>query len=165
MKVWEIDNLNFNILWSYQFNRLKDKIAVKWFHSNNCKRIHNILNKNQDWKKNLTKFVGYYGIPTSVADFYYIPYYIVPKFLKILKEIYQSRIFLECAVASAMGIILSKEYQLIHFRGLWGKERNNVIEYLHKSYNQITIHPIKFSKIKYRNVVNLYNYFMNAEEF
>ena len=78
---------------------------------------------------------------------------------------YKSKIFLECAVPTTLGIILSKEYQLIHFIGLWGKERNNVVEYLHKKYNQITIHPIKFSQIRFRNLVNLYSYFIKAEEF
>ena len=78
---------------------------------------------------------------------------------------YNSKIFLECAVASAMGIMLYKEYQLIYFKGLWEEERNNVIEYLYKKYNQIVIHPIKFSNIQYQNKINLYNYFMKAEEF
>ena len=73
--------------------------------------------------------------------------------------------FLECEVPTVLTIILSKEYQIIHFRGLWGKKRNNVVEYLHKNYEQITIHPIKFSNIKYRNLVNIYSYFNKAEEF
>jgi len=161
MKIWELDNLNFNIPWLYQFNN----INKNWFHYRNCIRIHNIINRNPNWKANLTTFLGYYNIPTTVADFYYLPNYIVPQFCKILKEFYKSRIFLECAVPTTLGIILSKEYQIIHFSGLWGKDRNNVIEYLHKKYNQITIHPIKFSKIKYRNSVNSYDYFIKAKEF
>jgi hypothetical protein len=68
-------------------------------------------------------------------------------------------------VPTAFGIISFEEYQLIHFRGLWGRERNNVAEYLHKKYNQLTIHPIKFSNIKYRNLVKLSIYFIKTEEF
>jgi hypothetical protein len=161
MKVWEFDILNFNIPWLYQFHNLNKK----WFHFRECVYLHNIIEKKPDWKVNLTNFLGYYNIPTTIADFYYLPNYIVPQFCKILKELYKSKIFLECAVPTTLGIILSKEYQIINFRGLWGKERNNVVEYLHKQFNQITIHPIKFSNIKYRNLVNLYNYFIKAEEF
>lgn len=115
---------------------------------------------------NLTKLFGDYYNPISIADFFYLPTYLVPKFCKkILKKIYKSNIFLECAVPNAMGIILLKEYQIIHFVGLWAKDRNNVVEYLHKKYNQITIYPIKFSNIRYRTIINSYNYFINAEEF
>ena len=161
MKIWELDNLNFNIPWLYQF----DYLNKEWFHYGECINIHNIIDKNPDWKVNLTKFLGYYDIPTTIADFYYLPNYIVPQFCKILKELYKSKIFLECAVPTTLSIILSKEYQIINFRGLWRKERNNVVEYLYKKFNQITIHPIKFSNIKYRNLVNLYNYFIKAKEF
>jgi hypothetical protein len=165
MKTLEFDNFNFNIPWSNQFNNLKSKRSLNWFHFDNCLQIHNILNNNAEWKENLTKFLGYYDIPISNADFYYLPNFIVPKFCKILREMYNSKIFLECAVASAMGIMLYKEYQLIYFKGLWEDERNNPIDYLYKKYNQIVIHQIKFSNIKYQNKINLYNYFMKAEDF
>ena len=165
MKIWELDNLNFEIPWLYQLNNLNNKRSLKWIHYGVCAKIHNILNKIPAWKENITKFVGYYEIPTSIADFYYLPNFIVPKFCKILKEMYKSKIFLECAVSTAMGIILSKEYQIIHFEGLWGKDRNNVVDFLKKHFDQITVHPIKFSKIKYRSLVDLYNYFMKAEDF
>lgn len=165
MKVWELDNLNFNIPWSYQFSNLKLKRAQKWIHVGRCINIHNILIKNLDWKVNLTKYLGYYEIPTSIADFYYLPNYIVSIFSKIINEMYKSKIFLECAIASTLAIILEKEYQVIYFKGLWGYERNYVAQFLYKKYDQITIHPIKFSKIRNRNVVNLYNYFIKAEEY
>jgi hypothetical protein len=165
LKTWELDNLNFNIPWLFQFNKLNKKVSPKWWNFSQCINIHNVLNKNPVWKANLTKFLGDYEIPISIADFYYLPNYLVPKFCKILKEMYKLKIFLECAVPTTMGIILSKEYQIIHFIGLWAKERNNFVEYLHKKYNQITIYPIKFSNIRYRTLVNSYNYFINAEEF
>ena len=161
MKIWELDNLNFNIPWLYHFH----DINKGWYHYRECLKIHNYIDKNPEWKVNLTKFLGHYSIPIAIADFYYLPNYIIPKFCKILKELYKSKIFLECTVPTTFGIILSKEYQLIHFRGLWRKERNNVVEYLHKKYNQITIHPIKFSQIRFRNLINLYSYFIKAEEF
>jgi hypothetical protein len=93
---------------------------------------------------NLTKLFDDYYNPIPIADFHYLPTYLVPKFCKILKKIYKSNFFFECAVPNAMGIIILKEYQIIHFVGLWTKERNNVVENLHKKYNQITIYPIKF---------------------
>ena len=161
MKVWELDNLNFNIPWLYQFHNLNKK----WGLFNNCIKLHNIIDKNPDWKVNLTKFLSFYYIPKAVADFYYLPNYIVPQFCNILKEIYKSKISLEYALPTALGIILSKEYQIINFGRLWGKERNNIVEYLHKKFNKIVIHPINFSNIKYRNLVNLYCSFIKAEEF
>ena len=133
MKIWELDNLNFNIPWLYHFSNLNKG----WLHYGECINIHNIIDKNPDWKVNLIKFLGYYNIPTTIADFYYLPNYIVPQICKTLKEFYKSKIFLECAVPTTLGIILSKEYRIINFRGLWGKERNNVVEYLHKKFNQI----------------------------
>ena len=30
MKIWELDNLNFNIPWLYQFNKLNKKGSPKW---------------------------------------------------------------------------------------------------------------------------------------
>ena len=84
-------------------------------HVGQCINIHNILNKIPDWKVNLTKYLGYYEIPTSIADFYYLPKYIVSIFSKIIKEMYKSKIFLECAVASTMAIILEKEYQVSYY--------------------------------------------------
>ena len=161
VKFWELDNLNFNIPWLYHFHNLNKG----WYHYRECINLHNIIGRNPGWKASLTKYLGYYNIPISNADFYYLPNYIIPKFIELIKVFYKSKFYVECAVPTAFGIISSEEYQLIHFRGLWGRERNNVAEYLHKKYNQLTIHPIKFSNIKYRNLVKLYIYFIKTEEF
>jgi len=47
MKIWELDNLNFNIPWLYQFVNL----YKNWFHYGKCINIHNIITKNPDWKQ------------------------------------------------------------------------------------------------------------------
>jgi hypothetical protein len=78
---------------------------------------------------------------------------------------YNSKIFLECAVPTAMAIVLFHKYQLINIRALWEDERKNVINYLKKTFNQITIHPIKFSNIDFQNEINKYIYFINAKEY
>lgn len=78
---------------------------------------------------------------------------------------YKSKLFLECAVPSTFGILLLPKYQIIYFKGLYGKERKNSINYLIKDYKQITIHPIKFSNKYLRKQVNKYIYFINAIGF
>lgn len=123
------------------------------------------MNNNSDWRNNLIKFEGYFDIPIGNSDFYYIPNHLAFIFFRIFEVMYNSKIFLECAVPTTMGIILSPKYQLINFRGLWGNERNNVINYLKKAFDQITIHPIKFSNELLQNEVNLYIFFINAKDY
>ena len=57
--------------------------------------------------------MGYYEIPTTIADFYYLPNSILPQFIKKKEKMYDSRIFLECAVPTSMGIIKYQKYQLL----------------------------------------------------
>ena len=154
--------MDFNIPWLYTFHPIKKK---KWPHYKRCKAIYDILNSNFGWKLNLIKFYGYYEIPVTIADFYYLPNSIMPLFLEIIEKMFNSKIFLECAVPTSMGIILWPKYQLIHFRGLWGNERKKAIFYLKNEFNQITIHPIKFSNIYNKIKVNIYIYFINAMEY
>ena len=161
IKIWELDNLDFNIPWLYKFHPIKKE----WFHYERCKAIYDILNSNFDWKLNLIKFYGQYEIPVTISDFYYLPNSIISLFLEIIEKMYNSKIFLECAVPTSMGIILWPKYQIIHFRGLWGNERKKAIFYLKKEFNQITIHPIKFSNIYNKIKVNIYIYFINAMEY
>jgi hypothetical protein len=78
---------------------------------------------------------------------------------------YKIRIFLECAVPTAMAIILAKEYQIIYLNPLSGEDRKKAIIYLKKDFKQITIHPIKFSNLYHQNEVNRYIYFINAKEY
>ena len=164
VKIWELDNLDFNIPWFYLFSKFSS-LDSKWPHYNDCSNIYEVLNNNFQWKNNLIKFLGFDDIPISIADFYYIPNYIASKFIIILEKMYNSKIFLECAVPTAMAIVLFHKYQLINIRALWEDERKNVINYLKKTFNQITIHPIKFSNIDFQNEINKYMYFINAKEY
>ena len=161
MKIWELDNLNFDIPWFYLFTILKEK----WGHFKKCKDIYKVLNENENWKLNLIKFLGYYGIPQAISDFYYLPNNFISHFCQILKEMYKSKLFLECVIPSTMGIILSKEYQLIYFMALYGIHRRKSIYYLKQDFKQITIHPIKFSNIYHQEQVIGFIYFINAKEY
>ena len=164
VKIWELDNLDFNIPWFYMFYKLSRSYS-KWPHYNECSNIYGIINNNSQWKNNLVKFLGFYDIPITLADFYYIPNYIASKFVIILEKMFNSKIFLECAVPTAMAIILLNKYQIINIKALWNDERKNVIYYLKKAFNQITIHPIKFSNIYFQNEINKYIYFINNKEY
>ena len=161
IKIWELDNLNYDIPWFYLFHTL----LKEWGHYKRCKDIYKVLNKNNKWKLNLTKFLGYYNIPVVVSDFYYIPNNMISQFCQIVKEMYKSKLFLECVIPTTMGIILSKEYQLIHFKPLYRNERKKAINYLRKDFKQITIHPIKFSNEYNKIQVIKFIYFINAKEY
>ena len=123
------------------------------------------MNNNLEWRNNLIKLEGYFDILIANSDFYYIPNYITFIVFRIFEVMFNSKIFLECAVPTTMGIILYPRYQLIYFKGLWGNERKNVINYLKKAFNQITIHPIKFSNEFLQNEVNQYIFFINAKDY
>ena len=161
MKVWELENLDFNIPWIYNIHF----IGPGWYHYKNCKRMFNILNNNLEWKMNLTKYLGVFNIPCAISDFYYLPNYIVPNYCKIIEEMYNSKLFLECAVPTSFGIILAPKYQIIYFQGLWGETRKKAINYLIKDIKQITIHPIKLSNVFLLNNVSLFIYFANAKDY
>ena len=161
MKIWELDNFNFSIPWFYLFSTL----GKAWGHYKKCKEIYNVLNKNKNWKLNLIKFLGYYGVPKIVSDFYYIPNNFFSQFCQIIKEMYKSKLFLECVIPSTMGIILSKEYQLIYFIPFYGIHRQQSIYYLKQDSRQITIHPIKFSNVYHQEQVTEFIYFINAKEY
>ena len=143
MKVWELEYLDFNIPWFYSFA----KLHKKWKHYKDCEKIENVIENNIEWKKNLTIFSGFYEIPKAVSDFYYLPNNLIHNFFLVVEKMFNYNLFLECVVPSTMGIILFSDYQLIHFYPLYGKKRKNVINYPKNTFNQITIHPIKFSNI------------------
>ena len=161
IKIWEISNLDFNIPWFYIFHPIKPK----WGHARRCFSIHTILNKNIEYKNNLINFLGFYDIPVTISDFYYIPNYIAIKIGKIFQEMYNHKVFLECAVPTTMAILNSSKYQLIYFIGLWGKERKEAINYLKKAFEQITVHPIKFSNLINQKETLIYNFFINGIEY
>ena len=161
MKIWELENLDFNIPWIYNFYLLDPN----WAHYENCKRMFNVLNNNLEWKTNLTKYLGVFDIPFSISDFYYLPNYIMTNYCKIIEEMYNSQLFLECAVPTTFGILLAPKYQIIYFQGLWGETRKEAINYLIKDIKQITIHPIKLSNKFFLININLFIYFTNAKEY
>ena len=78
---------------------------------------------------------------------------------------YNHKVFLECAVPTTMAILNSSKYQLIYFIGLWGKERKEAINYLKKAFEQITVHPIKFSNLINQKETLIYNFFINGIEY
>lgn len=161
IKIWELDNLDYNIPWLYTFQ----SINIGWSNYKYCRSIYNIINNNIIWKENLIKFIGHFNIPVGISDFYYLPNSVILSYLEILEKMYNSRIFLECAVPTSMGIMFLQKYQIVYFKGLWGKNRKNPIDYLKKEFKKITIHPIKFSNFIYKIKVNLYIYFINAVEY
>ena len=100
-------------------------------------------------------------IPHGIADFYYIPKYLIKRFCKIAEEFYSTKTFLEIAVCNIFGILLEKSYQYVYFKGLWGNDRSKIISYLNNAHMQIVIHPIKFTNednkkalIKYIDLMN-----------
>ena len=161
MKVWELDNFDFNIPWFYIFS----PIYKRWMHYIDCINIYKIIDTYSYWKRNIINFTGYDSIPFTLSDFYYIPNFMAIEFFDIMEKMFHLKIFLECAVPTAMGIILYNKYQLINIKPLWGKQRDNVINHLKTNYDEITIHPIKFSNKINQEEVNKYIFFMNAKEF
>ena len=159
VKVWELENLDFKIPWLYNFGRLKKK----WFHYKHSINIFKILKENPKWKKKLINI--FEDIPIAIADFFYLPNNLAFNFSEIIKTMFKSKIFLECVVPTAFGILSNFKYQYIIFRGLWSENRKKAIDYLRNDYIQITIHPIKFSNRFHIKEVNLYIHFINAKEY
>ena len=140
IKVWEIENLNFDIPWILTFCYVKTKI---WLASND--REKDLLERNKKWKKNLTTFFNGTVIGHGISDFYYLPNYFVRDFIEVAKEFYNSTVFLEQAVPSIYGILMKPIYQYIYFIALWKDDRKKWKYYLLNAHKQIVVHPIKFS--------------------
>lgn len=161
IKVWELSDFNFDIPWFFKNGRL-DK---KWRHYNHCRSIYNLFQKNIVWKDNIIQFNGYFDILKGLSDFYYLPNNFASKICHLFQKMYNSQIFLECVIPNSMAILSSPIYQIIYIEPLWGKDRINVIKFLYSKFDQLTIHPIKFSNKTARYKVNLYIYFINANEY
>ena len=160
IKVWELENYDFDIPWILTIYVTKTK---NWPKSND--REEKMLNKNKKWKKNLRKFYNSDIIGHGISDFFYLPNYFVKDYMIVAKEFYKYRVFLELAVPSIYGILLKKRYQFIHFSGLWEENRKNWLQYLRNAHRQTVIHPIKFSDINNQIKVTTYLYFKNAKEY
>ena len=159
MKVWELENLDFSIPWFYIYEQ---EINRKWNYYKLCSNLYNMCENNLEWKINVTKFFGMYKIFHGLSDFYYIPNYYVLSLIKLIKKMYDAKIFTECALLTSFAIISSPKNQIIYIRALWDEERERALNVLQKEFKQIFIHPIKFSKEKQKNGVNKYIFFFHA---
>ena len=160
LKVWELDNLDFNIPWFYHFF-----IRFRNFDKLTYVKAKKVLDIYPEWKKRYRYFAGSTIVAYAVSDIYYIPKEDIINFCNKVNVMYRRRIFLETAVPTIMGIMLKERYQIILFAGLWRERRNHVIDFLRNSDKQLTIHPIKFSNLTYQDVVNKYIYIINARDY
>ena len=160
LKVWELENLDFNIPWFYHFFVRNDR-----FFRRSYRVVKTILDINIDWKRNYRKFLGSLIIAYAVSDIYYIPQEDIINFCSKVDVMYRRRVFLETAVPTIMGTMLKERYQIIQFAGLWGDKRKNAMNYLLSAEKQITIHPIKFSNLDFQKEVNKYIFVMNAKDY
>ena len=116
-------------------------------------------------KSKLIKFNGYYEIIWGKADTYYLPNKYISNLFDLFDTMYNLKIFIECAVPISIGSLLLPKYQLIYINPLGGEDRKKVVNFLYSNYNQITIHPTKFSNTTLQNKVKRYISFINAIEF
>ena len=160
LKVWELENLDFNIPWFYHYF-----IRNKNFINKSYMKTKALLDIHPNWKKKYEKFLGSSIVAYAVSDIYYLPKEDFANFCSMVTFFHNKTIFLETAVPTMMGIMLKEKYQIIYFVGLWNEGRKKTIEYLKKSESQVTIHPIKFSNITYQEEVIKYIYIMNGRDY
>ena len=160
LKVWELENFDFNIPWFYHFFVRNDK-----FYRKSYKKAKTILDIHLDWKRRYIKFLGSGIVAYAVSDIYYLPQQDIGNFCKMVEEFYKRKVFLETAVPTIMGIMMKPKYQIIQFAGLWGDHRNKTLSYLRTAERQVTIHPIKFSNLQYQEEVMKYIFLMNAKDY
>ena len=160
LKVWELENLDFNIPWFYHFF-----IRFGRFHEATYIKAKKVLDIYPEWKKRYRYFLGSTIVAYAVSDIYYIPQQDIEKFCSMVNTFYSKRVFLEIAVPTMMGIMLKPKYQIIQFLGLWGNKRDDPITFLRDNDKQVTVHPIKFSNIQYQEDVMKYIFIMNAKEY
>ena len=68
LKVWELENLDFNIPWLYHYFFRFDK-----FNDQTYNKAKNVLDSHTDWKKRYRNFAGSTMVAYAVSDIYYIP--------------------------------------------------------------------------------------------
>ena len=160
LKVWELENLDFNIPWFYHFFVRHDN-----FDKGSYVKAKILLDIHLDWKRRYRKFLGSTTVAYAVSDIYYIPQKDIANFCSMVTTMYEKKIFLETAVPTMMGIMLKERYQIIQFAGLWGDARNTTLKYLRSAEKQVTIHPIKFSSKILQAHVTKYIFIMNARDY
>jgi hypothetical protein len=160
LKVWELENLDFNIPWlNHYFIRFKEYELPQYVRGKKVFDIH------PEWKTMYRKFLRSDIIAYSVSDLYYLPNEDLAKFSTMVDEWYNQKVFLETAIPTMIALLLKPKYQVFFFAALWKEGRDKVVEYLRTAESQITIHPIKFSNITLQDVVSKYIFFMNAKEY
>ena len=163
MKPWELENLDFSIPWFYIYSAQRLRSGHPFFKR--CNKIFSICDKNIKYKQNYIQFFGYYKLYIGLSDLYYIPNNYITNFIELAQKMYERRVFLECAVPSIFAILSAPKYHSIYIRALWNFERKKVIKVLYDEFQQMFIHPIKFSNYKNKEKVNKYNFFINAIDF
>ena len=160
IKIWEFENLNFDIPWIMNFYIVKTK---NWPKDND--REEKMLDIRPQWRNNLRRFYNYNIIAHGISDFFYLPNNFIPEFISVATELYKYKVFLELSVPSIYGILLKPLYQFIHFSGLWDENRKKWLNYLRNAHKQIIIHPIKFSNINNQKELIKYIYIKKAIEY
>ena len=161
LKTWELINLDFDIPWIYQFETLDNT----FYYYSLCYKLYDMLKRQSDWNNKIIKFNGYSDVLLAKADLFYLPNHYALKLLHLFEIMFNSSLFLECAIPTSLGILLAPKYQIIFIYPLGGKERKKVINFLYSAYNQITIHPVKFSKKQYQDKIYQYISFININEY
>ena len=163
MKVWELNNLDFSIPWFYIY--VENGLKKDDYFYKRCNKVFRICESKSEYKTNYIQFFGFYELFKGLSDLYYIPKNYINNFIELAQKMYEGNVFLECAVHAIFAIISAPKYQAIYIRPLWLHERKRAIKVLQSEFQQIFIHPIKFSNDKNKEEVNKYNYFINANEF
>ena len=95
-----------------------------WSHYSQCNSLYNLIERNNIWKNNLIQFNGHFAVLQGLSDFYYIPNKYALKISNLFNNMFKSKIFLECAVPTSIGLLFSSKYQIVSVNELWGIERN-----------------------------------------
>ena len=160
LKVWELENLDFNIPWlNHYFYRFYEYDTLQYIRAKKVFDIH------PEWRNMYRKFLRSDILAYSVSDLYYLPNEDLAKFSSMVDEWYNQRVFLETAIPTMIALLLKPKYQVFFFVALWKEGRDTVVEYLRTAESQITIHPIKFLNVTLQDVVNKYIFFMNAKDY
>ena len=171
LKSWELENFDYNIPWFNNFhifqwnNSLYNYTKLSILTKTNLKNLDTAFNRNLEWKKNITQFIGHYAIAKALVDNVYFPNSMFNKFIEIIEQMYKMNIFIEFAIPNVLGIMLLPKYKITSILAIWGRNRRNIIKYLKENNDYYFIHPIKLSKQIYWKEINLYIYFINAEDF
>ena len=83
---------SIDIPWLYRYE--PDGINQYWMFYSKCKYLNHLYKHNSTWKENATNFFGFSKVFNGFSDLYYIPNYYMSIFTQLVKEMYNSKIFL-----------------------------------------------------------------------